>query len=113
MHMKTKLFLVMGLAVVMLGTSCVSQKKYKAQQANYDALNEQYNKKQSDLNACETAKANYQKQIDDLNKQIADLLKEKSMLKDNSAVVLNQLEALSVISSTQAESIKKSMENLV
>ncbi len=112
MHMKTKLFLVMGLAVVMLGTSCVSQKKYKAQQANYDALNEQYNKKQSDLNACETAKANYQKQIDDLNKQIADLLKEKSMLKDNSAVVLNQLEALSVISSTQAESIKKSMENL-
>lgn len=102
----------MGLAVVMLGTSCVSQKKYKAQQANYDALNEQYNKKQSDLNACETAKANYQKQIDDLNKQIADLLKEKSMLKDNSAVVLNQLEALSVISSTQAESIKKSMENL-
>ena len=112
MHMKTKLFLVMRLAVVMLGTSCVSQKKYKAQQANYDALNEQYNKKQSDLNACETAKANYQKQIDDLNKQIADLLKEKSMLKDNSAVVLNQLEALSVISSTQAESIKKSMENL-
>jgi len=110
--MKTKLFLVMGLAIVMLGTSCVSQKKYKAQQANYDALNEQYNKKQSDLNACETAKANYQKQIDDLNKQIADLMKEKSMLKDNSAVVLNQLEALSVISSTQAESIKKSMENL-
>lgn len=110
--MKTKLFLVMGLAVAMLGTSCVSQKKYKAQQANYDALNEQYNKKQSDLNACETAKANYQKQIDELNKQIADLMKEKSMLKDNSAVVLNQLEALSVISSTQAESIKKSMENL-
>lgn len=110
--MKTKLFLVMGLAIAMLGTSCVSQKKYKAQQANYDALNEQYNKKQSDLNACETAKANYQKQIDELNKQIADLMKEKSMLKDNSAVVLNQLEALSVISSTQAESIKKSMENL-
>lgn len=110
--MKTKLFLVMGLAVVMLGTSCVSQKKYKAQQASYDALNEQFNKKQSDLNSCETAKANYLKQIDDLNKQIADLMKEKSMLKDNSAVVLNQLEALSVISSTQAESIKKSMENL-
>ncbi len=110
--MKTKLFLVMGLAVAMLGTSCVSQKKYKAQQASYDALNEQFNKKQSDLNSCETAKANYLKQIDDLNKQIADLMKEKSMLKDNSAVVLNQLEALSVISSTQAESIKKSMENL-
>jgi chemotaxis protein MotB len=110
--MKTKLLLVMGLAVVMLGTSCVSQKKFKSQVASYDALNEQYTKKQSDLNACETAKANYLKQIDELNKQLADLAKEKSYLKENNSVVLNQLEALSVISGSQAESIKKSMENL-
>ena len=112
MNMKTKLFLVMGLAVVMLGTSCVSQKKYKAQVASFDQLNEQYSKKQNDLNACETAKANYLKQIDDLNKQLADLAKEKSYLKENNSVVLNQLEALSVISSSQAASIKQSMENL-
>jgi len=110
--MKTKLFLVMGLAVVLLGSSCVSQKKYKSQVASLDALNEQYTKKQSDLNACETAKANYLKQIDELNKQLADLAKEKSYLKENNSVVLNQLEALSVISGSQAESIKKSMENL-
>jgi chemotaxis protein MotB len=110
--MKTKLFLVMGLAVVMLGTSCVSQKKYKAQVAHFDELNAQYSKKQNDLNACETAKANYLKQIDDLNKQLADLAKEKSYLKENNSVVLNQLEALSVISSSQAASIKQSMENL-
>ena len=110
--MKTKLFLVMGLAVVMLGTSCVSQKKYKAQVASFDELNSQYSKKQNDLNACETAKANYLKQIDDLNKQLADLAKEKSYLKENNSVVLNQLEALSVISSSQAASIKQSMENL-
>ena len=110
--MKTKLFLVMGLAVVLLGSSCVSQKKYKSQVASLAALNEQYTKKQSDLNACETAKANYLKQIDELNKQLADLAKEKSYLKENNSVVLNQLEALSVISGSQAESIKKSMENL-
>ena len=102
----------MGLAVVMLGTSCVSQKKYKAQVASFDELNSQYSKKQNDLNACETAKANYLKQIDDLNKQLADLAKEKSYLKENNSVVLNQLEALSVISSSQAASIKQSMENL-
>ncbi len=103
---------MMSLVVLILGSSCVSQKKYKSQVSSFEALNDQYTKKQSDLNTCETAKANYLKQIEDLNKQIADLMKEKSMLKDNSAVVLNQLEALSVISSTQAESIKKSMENL-
>ena len=112
MLMKTKLYLVIGLAVVMLGSSCVSQKKYKSQVASFNALNEQYTKKQGDLNACETAKANYLKQIDELNKQLAELAKEKSYLKDNNSVVLNQLEMLSVISSSQAASIKQSMENL-
>jgi chemotaxis protein MotB len=110
--MKTKLFLALGLAVIILGSSCVSQKKYKAQVTSFETLNAQYTKKQSDLNACETAKANYLKQIEDLNRQIADMSKEQSYLKSNNTVVLNQLEALSVISSSQAESIKKSMENL-
>lgn len=110
--MKTKIFLVMGLAVVMLGSSCVSSKKYKTQVASFENLNSQYIKKQADLNACETAKANYLKQIDELNKQLADLSKEQTYLKANNSVVLNQLEALSVISSSQAESIKKSMENI-
>jgi chemotaxis protein MotB len=110
--MKSKLFLALGLAVVMLGTSCVSQKKYKAQVSSFDALNAQYTKKQNDLNACETAKANYLKQIDELNRQIADLSKEQAYLKSNNTQVLNQLEALSVITGTQAESIKKSMENI-
>jgi len=110
--MKTRLFLVLGLAIVMLGTSCVSQKKFKTQVASFDMLNTQYTKKQSELNACETAKANYLKQIEDLNRQIADLSKDQSYLKTTNSQVLNQLEALSVISGAQAESIKKSMENI-
>ncbi|MEI6059394.1 MAG: OmpA family protein [Bacteroidota bacterium] len=110
--MKTKLFLVAITAVIMLGTSCVSQKKYKTQLTSFDMLNSQYTKKQADLNACETAKANYLKQIEDLNRQLADLSKEQSYLKTNNTQVLNQLEALSVITGTQAESIKKSMENI-
>jgi len=110
--MKAKFLLVMGLAAIMLGTSCVSQKKYKAQTSSLEALNEQYSKKQNDLNACETAKANYLKQIEDLNKQLAALNKEQAYLKENNTLALTQLENLSVISSTQAESIRKSMENL-
>jgi len=110
--MKTRLFLVLGLAIVILGTSCVSQKKFKTQVASFDMLNTQYTKKQSELNACETAKANYLKQIEDLNRQIADLSKDQSYLKTTNTQVLNQLEALSVISGAQAESIKKSMENI-
>ena len=110
--MKTRLLIVLVLAVAIAGTSCVSQKKYKAQVGNFEALNTQYSNKQNDLNACETAKANYLKQIEDLNRQIADLSKDQSYLKTSNTQVLNQLEALSVISSVQAESIKKSMDNL-
>ena len=110
--MKTKLFIFSGILLVVFSTSCVSTKKYKAQTSKYDALNEQFSKKQNDLNACETAKANYLKQIDELNRQLAELSKDQSHLKENNSIVLSQLEALSVISSTQAESIKKSMENL-
>jgi chemotaxis protein MotB len=110
--MKTNLLLLSSIVVIVLGTSCVSQKKYKTQEASFKMLNDQYTKKQGDLNACETAKANYLKQIDDLNRQIADLTKDQSYLKTTNTQVLNQLEALSVISGSQAESIKKSMENI-
>ena len=110
--MKTKFLLVIGLTAILFGSSCVSQKKYKSQTSSLQALTAQYSQKQNDLNACETAKANYLKQIEDLNRQLTDLAKEKSYLKENNSVVLNQLEALSVISGSQAESIKKSMENL-
>lgn len=110
--MKSKLLMLLAILLVVFGTSCVSTKKYKAQVGKYDALDTQYSKKQNDLNACETAKANYLKQIDDLNWQLAELSKDQSHMKENNSIVLNQLEALSVISSTQAESIKKSMENI-
>lgn len=110
--MKSKLLMLIAILLVVFGSSCVSTKKYKAQVGKYDALDAQYSKKQNDLNACETAKANYLKQIDDLNRQLAELSKDQSHMKENNSIVLNQLEALSVISSTQAESIKKSMENI-
>ena len=110
--MRSKLLMLSAILLVVFGSSCVSTKKYKAQVGKYDALDAQYSKKQNELNACETAKANYLKQIDDLNRQIAELSKDQSHMKENNSIVLNQLEALSVISSTQAESIKKSMENI-
>lgn len=110
--MKSKLLMLLAILLVVFGSSCVNTKKYKAQVGKYDALDAQYSKKQNDLNACETAKANYLKQIDDLNRQLAELSKDQSHMKENNSIVLNQLEALSVISSTQAESIKKSMENI-
>ncbi len=110
--MKTNFKIFIGLALIASAISCVSQKKFNTQVSLVESLNNQYAKKQDDLNACEAEKTSHLKQIDDLSRQISDLNKEKEFLKANNTLALNQLEALSVISSSQAESIKKSMDNL-
>lgn len=92
--------------------SCVSQKKYKATVTELTGL-------KTDLANCNTDKDNLTRQRDQLqtensslNKQIADLNKQIDFLKENNTTVLKQLQDLSVLSSSQAESIKKSLENI-
>ncbi len=109
--MKAKIIISLGLAIVLLG-SCVSSKKYKAQVGKLDSMMVSYTKTQNDLNACENARGKYVSQIEALNKQIADLNEQAAFYKANNSQVLNQLEMMSVISGSQAESIKKSMENI-
>jgi len=96
--------------------SCVSSKKYKQAQARYDELNV---KMTGDLNNCNTEKANVTKERDDLktqneslNSRVADLNKQIDYLKESNTTVLKQLQDLSVVSSSQAESIKKSLDNI-
>ena len=96
--------------------SCVSKKKFTEMQtqmqARFDSLSAEYSKLQGELKTCndQTAsltsqKAGLQSQVDELNKQIA-------FLRDNNTQALKQLEDMSVISGAQAESIKKSLENI-
>ena len=101
----------MGFAVLTLG-SCVSTKKYKAQTDKLESLTQSFSKAQADLNACENARGKYQVQVDALNKQITDLTDQVAYFKANNNQVLGQLETMAVISTSQAESIKKSMENI-
>ena len=96
--------------------SCVSQKKFKKSQADYAALQSQCNQTQSQLqgslNDCNTAKNELARKNSGLENDIANLNKQIDFLKQNNTQALKQLEDLSVISATQAESIKKSMENI-
>ena len=89
--------------------SCVSSKKYKAGQVRYEELNKEYARLQSDLKNCEEfsarQKANMQTELDALRK-------ENAFMKENNTNVLNQLKDLSVLSATQAESVRKSLENI-
>ncbi|HTI10464.1 MAG TPA: OmpA family protein [Puia sp.] len=100
-----------GLLPVML-ISCVSSKKFKSLQSKYDSLGKSYSALQNDLKNCNgktkdltLQKSNCDAQVEALNKQIA-------FLKENNTQALHQLEDMSVISSSQAQSIRKSLENI-
>lgn len=106
--------LVCASATVMF--SCVSPKKLREAEAKYTQLNGAYLEAQSKLRDCEGAtkdstsdfarkRAAYENQIKALTDQV-------DFLKQNNNQVLGQLKDLSVISNSQAESIKKSLDNI-
>lgn len=105
------LFLLTGVAAIML-TSCVSSKKLKAEQAKYGKLNEFYVQVQTDLKKCRDDEAEAARRRQQLESDLASAQQQLAAAKENNNVMVNQLKDLSVISSSQAESIKKSMENI-
>jgi len=113
--MSLRQVLVFVLCSLML-FSCVSTKKFKAlqakDQARFDSLTAEYGKLQSALKSCNDGSADVSKQKAALQAQLDDLNKQMSYLKDNNTQTLKQLQDMSVISSAQAESIKKSLDNI-
>src|SRR5688572_25102671 len=116
--MKYRLALT-ALVTSILLFSCVSSKKFKKSQADYADLQTRYGQLQTTLNDCNNAKAELTSQKSalendktNLNNQIADLNKQIDFLKANNTTVLRQLQDMSVVSSSQAESIKKSLDNI-
>ncbi|HYK57219.1 MAG TPA: OmpA family protein [Flavisolibacter sp.] len=109
--MRLRHLLLFSLPLLAL-TSCVSRKQLKSEQDKYAKLNSFYMQVQDDLKKCrdEEAEASRRKAL--LETEISGLNKQIDFLKDNNNTVLNQLKDLSVISSSQAESIKKSLDNI-
>jgi chemotaxis protein MotB len=113
--MKLRYILLFAVSSMFL-FSCVSKKKFNEMQAHmqarFDSLSAEYAKLQGELKTCNDNTAaltskntGLQGQIDELNKQVA-------FLRENNTQALKQLEDMSVISGSQAESIKKSLENI-
>ncbi|MCB0284935.1 MAG: OmpA family protein [Calditrichaeota bacterium] len=112
-------FLILSVMLSFTLFSCVSSKKFKAAQADYSTLQEKYKTLEGDLSDCSTEKGTLTRQKEDLERQLAlqntkikDLNSQIDFLKTNNSQALKQLEDLSVISAAQAESIKKSMDNI-
>jgi chemotaxis protein MotB len=116
--MKTRNFLVLGLASLFL-FSCVSQKKMRTAEAKFGELNGAYAELKEKYKACQDDQTDYKSKIANLNTQKSaleasnsDLKNQIDYLKQNNNTVLNQLKDLSVVTGSQAESIKKSLENI-
>lgn len=100
-----KTLLIPMLALSLFATSCVSSKKYKKQVSQYDTLKTEYDKLDYRLAACLAEQ-------DEKAKKISSLEEEVRQLKANSTTMLEQLRDMSVLSSAQSESIRKSLENI-
>ena len=99
--------------------SCVSSKKFKTAQSDIAKLQDRYKTLESENNVCGEEKGILARQKETLerekallNARIKELQEQNDYWKTNNNQTLRQLENLSVISTQQAESIKKSMENL-
>ncbi|MGV3508653.1 MAG: OmpA family protein [Sphingobacteriaceae bacterium] len=100
--MKTKQLIILLIPVIFL-TSC--SKKLREAEAKYATLNSSYMDLQKRLSTCQDSASRYVERIKYLN----DQLRNQQTSNDQ---MLNQLKDLSVISGSQAESIKKSLENI-
>jgi len=107
---------ILLLSIPIMLASCVSSKKFNAMQqqaqqtqAKYDSL---YAKSQKDLQSCRDEVVDIRQQKQAVQVQLDELSKQLPLVKENNTQLLKQLENLSVISSSQAESIKRSLENI-
>ena len=110
--MKNNYVIVLGTVCILLFSSCVSKKVLKTEQDKYSLLQTEYAKLQDDLKNCNTLSAENLQSKAVLEAEIAGLKKQMDYLKENNSTALKQLESLSVISGSQAESIKKSLDNI-
>jgi chemotaxis protein MotB len=89
--------------------SCVSTKKFKAEQDKLNLLN---TKIKSSLSGCEEERNALSLRNKALQDEADLLRKQVDFLKENSTTAIKQLQDLSVISAKQAESISKSLDNI-
>ncbi len=103
--MKTKYFIFYSLALALLVSSCGTKKRLREAEARYSSLDSSYRVSQSELSRYKDSTATYRRENDLL---LARLQEEKK----TSSEMIDRLKDLSVISSSQAESINRSLENI-
>ena len=103
---------ILILAGAVFCTSCISKKIFKDEKLRYVLLQTEQAKLQDALRNCNDLTVENTKNKALLDAEVDNLKKQIDYLKANNNQALKQLESLSVISGSQAESIKKSLDNI-
>ncbi|HWK07926.1 MAG TPA: OmpA family protein [Puia sp.] len=101
-------FVILSFSVL----SCVSAGKFKAVQQEAQKNDSLYIWSQRTLKTCQDANDDLNKQKSSLKNEANELNLELTASKENNTQLRKQLQSLSALSSAQAESIKKSMDNM-
>ncbi|MFT3678733.1 MAG: OmpA family protein [Ferruginibacter sp.] len=110
--MKPNLLILCSIIIFISLNSCVSKKILRTEQAKYIELQGQYTDLQNQLKNCNDLTMESARKKAELENEISKLKNQVDYLTANNNQALKQLENLSVISSSQAESIKKSLDNI-
>jgi chemotaxis protein MotB len=92
--------------------SCVSTGKYKAMQQQADKYDTLYTWSMRTLKTCQDANNDLSKQKGTLQNEANDMNLQLTATKENNTQLRKQLQTLSTLSSAQAESISKSLDNI-
>jgi chemotaxis protein MotB len=98
-----KLMLLMVSSIILF--SCAGSKKLKNCESKYAKLDSAYRSMQMMYNNCQDSSAIYIARMRSMSEQVIDL-------RNNNTQILGQMKDLSIISSSQAESIRKSLDNI-
>jgi len=110
--MKLRNVILLGMVSALFFSSCVSKKVLKGEQTKYVQLQGEHTKLQQDLKNCNDLSIENDRKRAILENENENLKKQLDYAKETNTNALKQLENLSVITGSQAESIKKSLDNI-
>jgi chemotaxis protein MotB len=109
---RTKFLPATFLPAVLFFTSCVSTGKYKSMEGQAKQSDSLYNQTLRTLKTTQVANADLTKQKSDMQTEMTNLQGLVTATQENNTVLRKQLKDLSTLSSSQAESIRRSIDNI-
>jgi chemotaxis protein MotB len=105
-------YIIIVPSAVLTCIGCVSTGKFKAMQQQATQNDSLYNQSMRTLQACQDDNKTLSKQKTALQEQTNDVKLQLTSTQENNSLLRKQIQTISTLSAAQAESIKKSIDNI-